>query len=40
MDNRINYIAFGDSLTSGVGASTEKCSFTYLYFQTVKQTSL
>ncbi|EIJ78452.1 lipolytic protein G-D-S-L family [Bacillus methanolicus PB1] len=38
MENRVFYIALGDSLTEGVGASTHEQSFTARFFQAIKQT--
>lgn len=38
MENRVFYIALGDSLTEGVGASTHDQSFTACFFQAIKQT--
>lgn len=38
MENRVFYIALGDSLTEGVGASTHDRSFTAHFFQAIKQT--
>ncbi|GED16156.1 GDSL-type esterase/lipase family protein [Aneurinibacillus migulanus] len=38
MENRVFYIALGDSLTAGVGASTHARSFTANFFQAIKQT--
>jgi lysophospholipase L1-like esterase len=38
MKNGICYVAFGDSLTRGVGASHEDWSFPNLYFKSIKQT--
>ncbi|MDQ0217856.1 hypothetical protein ELQ35_13800 [Peribacillus cavernae] len=38
MDKRVYYIALGDSLTTGVGASTHDHSFTANFFQVIKQT--
>ncbi|MFC3885922.1 GDSL-type esterase/lipase family protein [Bacillus songklensis] len=38
MESRVFYIALGDSLTEGVGASTHDQSFTAHFFQAIKQT--
>jgi lysophospholipase L1-like esterase len=38
MENRVFYIALGDSLTAGVGASAHERSFAASFFQSIKQT--
>ncbi|MET3697596.1 lysophospholipase L1-like esterase [Bacillus oleivorans] len=38
MENRVFYLALGDSLTEGVGASAHDKSFTSLFFDAIKQT--
>ncbi|WP_180954804.1 GDSL-type esterase/lipase family protein [Bacillus sp. V3-13] len=38
MENRVFYIALGDSLTEGVGASNHDKSFAASFFQAIKQT--
>ena len=39
MENQVFYLALGDSLTEGVGASSHDKSFTDLFFQAIKQTN-
>jgi lysophospholipase L1-like esterase len=38
MENRVFYVALGDSLTVGVGASAHERSFAASFFQSIKQT--
>ncbi|WP_243298024.1 GDSL-type esterase/lipase family protein [Bacillus litorisediminis] len=39
MENRVFYLALGDSLTEGVGASEQNKSFTAHFFHAIKQTN-